>query len=99
MTKATFAPEAEADLIEIGGFIALDSDHHARAFVQKLREKALQIARKPRICRPREDLAPGLRSAVIGKYLILFRIVDDGIVVLHVVHGARDLPSFFRKSR
>lgn len=95
MTKVVYATDAKADLVEIGGYIALDSERQAEAFIEKLREKARQAARMPRIYKTRGDLLPGLRSAGLGKYLILFRIVPNGIEVLHIVHGARDLSRLF----
>jgi toxin ParE1/3/4 len=97
MTKVIYAPQAEAELVEIGAYIALDSERNAEAFVTKLREKAMRIALNPRIYRMREDLAPGLRSAAFGNYLIVFRIIDGAIEVVRVLHGARDLPSLFGK--
>ena len=81
MTKVVYATDAKADLVEIGSYIALDSER--------------QAARMPRIYKTRDDLLPGLRSVGLGKYLILFRIVPNGIEVLHIVHGARDLSRLF----
>ena len=36
-----------------------------------------------------------VNAAAVAKHLILFRIVDGGIDVSRVVHGARDLPRLF----
>jgi toxin ParE1/3/4 len=33
-----------------------------------------------------------LRYFVTGRYLILYRAVEDGIEVVQVLHGARHLP-------
>jgi len=38
----------------------------------------------------REDLARGLRFFPVGNYLIFYTITGDGIVVVRVLHGARD---------
>ena len=67
----------------------------ADKFVAKLRAKAARIALAPKIYTRRDDLEVGLRSAAFGNYLIFFRIVDDGIDVSRVVHGARNLPRLF----
>ena len=93
--NVTYSPEAQEDLAEIGIYIALDNDRNAEAFVTSLRQKARQISYAPRIYRLRDDLAPGLRSAAFGNYLLLFRIVGDSIEILHIVHGARDLKRLF----
>ncbi|HEY0302663.1 MAG TPA: type II toxin-antitoxin system RelE/ParE family toxin [Rhizomicrobium sp.] len=93
--RVVYSPEAEAELVEIAGYIAQDSERQAEAFVARLRKKAEAISHMPRIYRRRDDLGLGLRSAVVGKHLIVFRIMDDGIEVSRVVHGARDLKRLF----
>ena len=45
--------------------------------------------------RRRDELSPGLRSVVMGSYLIFYRPLEDGIRLMRVFHGARDLPSLF----
>jgi len=43
-----------------------------------------------------EELAPNLRSFPIGSYLIFYRPVEDGIELIRVLHGARDItPEYF----
>lgn len=49
----------------------------------------------PGIGRRRDDLAPGLRSISYANYLIFYRPIDDGIEIVRVLHGSRDLPSQF----
>ena len=51
------------------------------------------LARHPYIGRRRDDdLRPGLRSLPASDYVIIHRIAeDDVVVILHVVHGKRDL--------
>jgi toxin ParE1/3/4 len=41
--------------------------------------------------RARPELRPDLRSFPCGAYLILYRAVDDGVEIVRVVHGARNL--------
>jgi plasmid stabilization system protein ParE len=44
----------------------------------------------------RRRFAPGLRSFSAGDYVIIHRIVEDGVVlILHVVHGSRDIVALF----
>lgn len=97
MKIAAFTAVAQADLIGIGAYIAENSPRSAEALVQKLQDKAAQIAHRPQTCRPRDDLAPGLRSAPVGNYLIFFRIIEEGIEVIRVLHGARDLPKLIER--
>lgn len=45
--------------------------------------------------RLRPDIAQELRYFTVGKYLILYRAVPDGVQIVRVIHGARDLPNLF----
>jgi plasmid stabilization system protein ParE len=42
-----------------------------------------------------EDLRPGLRSFPVGEYIIIYRIEDDDVVILHVVIGGRNIQAPF----
>ena len=43
-----------------------------------------------------DDLRPGVRSFPEDDYVIIHRIVEDGMVlILHVVHGSRDVIALF----
>jgi toxin ParE1/3/4 len=46
---------------------------------------------------PRADLGPDCRTAIYGRYLIVFRDLPEAAYVLRIVHGARDLPRLFRQ--
>jgi toxin ParE1/3/4 len=39
----------------------------------------------------RDDLASGVRCLVEGEYLTFYRVADDAIVILRVIHGRRDI--------
>lgn len=45
--------------------------------------------------RPRDELAPGLRSSAFGNYLIFFRYVNDVFYVINILEGHRDVDAFF----
>jgi toxin ParE1/3/4 len=41
--------------------------------------------------RSREELAPGLRSFLVKQYVIFYRVIPEGIEVIRVLHGSRDM--------
>lgn len=86
-----FSPKAAEDLEEIGDYIARDNPEKALSFVDEIEQHCYRIAETPTAFREREDIAPGLRMAVHGKYLILYRIVTNCVEIVRVVHGARQL--------
>jgi plasmid stabilization system protein ParE len=83
---------AEADLEEIAGWIARDSPERALSFVAELRQRCESLEQAPLAYSlvPRYEHA-GVRRRVYRDYLIFYRISEDTIEVLHVLHGARDL--------
>jgi len=46
----------------------------------------------PEMGRRREELAMHLRSFPVGRYIIFYRSMQEGIEIVRVLHGARDLP-------
>jgi toxin ParE1/3/4 len=92
MVAVTFSPKSRQDLLDIGDYIAKDSRENARRFVGKLIEQCKRLGITPLGYASREDLAPGLRMAAIGRYVIFFRIVDSAVRIERVLHGARNLP-------
>ena len=88
------ADEAEVDLEAIGDRIAEDNAARAATFVRERRERCLGLARFPQ----RFPLVPryerqDVRHCVHGNYLIFYRIEEEAVVVLHVLHGAMDYSS------
>ena len=53
------------------------------------------LAEFPRMGVQRDELNVGWRVFPVGKYLIVYREIPDGVEIVHVVHGARDLPTLF----
>jgi plasmid stabilization system protein ParE len=89
--KVVLSDEAKADLREIALFIARDNKTRARSFVRELRAKAHDVGDMP-LAWP---LIPryahhGIRRRPFRDYLIFYRIDEDGISIVRILHGARD---------
>ena len=91
MKPVSYSPAALTDLRGIGRYIAEDDPDRALTFVDELRTKAQIAAERPFSFPARDDLAPGLRSIVHGRYLIFFRDLPDAVRIERVIQGARDL--------
>jgi toxin ParE1/3/4 len=83
------------DLVEIAFHIAEQNLVAADRWLETIDEKCQRLARMPELGRKRPDLAPELRSFPVGNYIIFYRPLPDGIQVIRVLHGARDLPPLF----
>ena len=95
MKRYRLRPQAVADLEAIGDYIAADNPARAVAFVDEMLELCARLAEYLRAYRRRDDLAPGLRQALHGRYLIFFTVGRSGVVIERVLHGARRLEDLF----
>lgn len=83
--------EAESDLETIGDYIARDNPGRAISFVRELRAKCLNLAALPRGFPLVERYEKhGVRRRVHENYVIFYRLDVEKVIVIHVLHGARD---------
>jgi toxin ParE1/3/4 len=82
---------AEADLEQIGDFIAQDNPARALSFVNEILDRCLRLADAPRgfPLVPRYEQS-GIRRRPYREYLIFYRVEAERIDVLHILNGARD---------
>ena len=71
--------------------LADQSTNTADRWVDAVDRAATRLAGFPALGRARDELVVGVRSFPVGKYLIFYTISPDGVDVLRVLHGARDL--------
>ena len=95
MATILIKPLAQADLLDIWNFIASDSFDKADQLLKKIDSQLKVLASNPGMGRKRDSLAAYLRSFPVGNYLIFYRPINQGIEVIRVLHGARDIQSLF----
>jgi toxin ParE1/3/4 len=86
---------AEQDLADIIDYISRDNPIRALSFADELEAYFLKIGERPNSFSPRPEWGAEKRSAVYGRYVIIFKTNDDHIEILRVAHGARDLDDMF----
>ncbi len=84
-------PRALLDLVEIWSYIAEDSARNADTFASRIDKTFRVLARRPGIGRARPELYPDLRSFVVGKHVVFYLPLTNGIDIIRVLHGARDI--------
>ena len=97
MAVIVLQPRAKADLSEIWEFIADDSDDQADAFIDLIDQKFQLLAQQSGLGRRRDELAEGLRSFGVGRYVIFYLPIPGGVQIVRVLHGARDIEAAFTK--
>ena len=98
MTVHRLSLAAEAELDQIWWYIAEQSGsvEAAKSVVASTTERFSLLATFPHLGRTRDDLRPGLRGLPVGDYVILYRINGEDVLILHVIHGRRDIAALFR---
>lgn len=93
--RLAYLPAADADLIEIYITIALDDEAAADRLLDRIRAALLRLGDFPESGRARGEIAAGLRSVPIGRYVALYRIIGSEVQVVRVLHSARDFGALF----
>jgi toxin ParE1/3/4 len=98
MARISRSPRAKADVLSIGGHIAEQSQSRSIAlrFLDKIDERVKLLADNPHAGEARPDLGTNVRGFPVGNYIIFYRPIENGIEVLRVLHGSRDIPRLFR---
>jgi toxin ParE1/3/4 len=63
--------------------------------LNKIKQTCLLYAGHPGMGTPRGYLMPGLRSFTVGIYMVFYLPLEDGIDVVRILHGMRDLEALF----
>ena len=97
MTRVLRADQVDDDLLEIGRFIAdrSGSIDTALQFLNQIDEKCAQYARQPEMGDIRPDLGKNIRLFPVGNYVVIYQPLSDGIIVLMVTRGNRNIPRVF----
>ncbi len=98
MVRVKWDSEAIQDLKEIRAYIAKDSKLQAQRVVDKIRSSVRRIKTFPEIGAIVQNLGDQtLREILIFRYRIIYRLANNEIHIVAVVHGARQLTSEMRE--
>ncbi len=101
MNKVTKRTQAERDIEESFVYIGEENLDAGVRFLVAAEESIDFVAKLPLIGSPREFRSSRLRNIRVWPvkgfeyYLIFYRPTDDGIEVLRVLHGKRDIEEVF----
>jgi toxin ParE1/3/4 len=95
MSRVLRSSLAERDLEEIWAYIARDNPAAASRVIRAIAGKCQLMAMQPELGELRPELAPRLRSFLVGNYVVVYWPMSDGIEIARVIHAARDIQSLF----
>ena len=98
--KLEILPPAQAELEEIAQVhMALSGPQSARRATDAIYDAMEQLTCFPMSGPPVRDeplKAAGYRYILANKYLVVYRLLGDAVVIYHIVHGAADYPKLFK---
>ena len=90
--KIAWTEDGSSSFEEVIEYIAKDSPYYAGITAEKIFSSIERLEDSPGICRiVPEYNNPNIREIIYKSYRIVYKIVEDTIFVVLVVHGARDL--------
>lgn len=93
--RLVVSPQAEQDIETIGDYIAQDNPVRALTFITQLRDQCERITGSPSGYQRRVELGEGIRSCPYGSYVIFFESTDMEVIIVRILHGARDISMAF----
>ena len=83
---------AVIDLENIRDFISRDSEYYGLIVVERIFDAVEKLSRFPNIGREVPEVNnPKIREILQYNYRIIYKVEEDYILILTIVHGARDL--------
>lgn len=90
--KIVWTEPAVEDLRELHAYIARDSEVYASGFVGRIILAAERLTAHPRVGRViPETNDENIRELLFQHYRIIYRVNDEQVEILTVIHGTRDL--------
>ncbi|MDL5051486.1 type II toxin-antitoxin system RelE/ParE family toxin [Oscillatoria amoena NRMC-F 0135] len=98
MGQIKLTPLAQEDIIDIWHYIAVENKSviNADRFIDRMDAQLVFLSDNPRIGVLKPQYMQGLYQFVFGNYLIFYFPIKEGIEVVRVLHGARDLWRLFQ---
>lgn len=90
--KIEWATRARTDIRELRRYIAQDSPHYARRFVDKIFQAVEKLPEHPRLGRQVPEAArDDVRELIFRHYRIIYVIKPNCVFIASIIHGSRDL--------
>lgn len=90
--------QSEQDVYEIALYIARNNPDAAMRLIDRIDAALQMLAANPLIGRDRAELGLRVKSFAVGNYVLFYRPASDGVELVRVLHGARNLRAIFRQT-
>lgn len=97
MSICLISPTASQDLDEIFDYFASRNVEAGERFVTAFEKKCNNLLQFPKMGRSYQDIDPSLRGIPIENYIILYRLIDNGVEIVRIVSGYQNLDYLFKE--
>ncbi len=98
--EVSFRPLAEADLLALYGYIAVEAGHEAAgAYIDRIEKACMALEAFPKRGTRRDDIRSGLRT--IGferRATIAFQVSGKEVVIVRIFYGGQDYERALRRA-
>ncbi len=96
--SVAWTESAWADLEGIADYIAQDSRFYAASFVRETRDAARSLSTLAERGRVVPEMGnPTIRELLLGNYRLVYRVREQNVEILGLIHGARDLAALWQR--
>lgn len=82
-------------MFEIADYIENDRPGRGMTFAEEIEAACKLWSGMPLAGRVRDEISEGLRSFPVGQYIVFYRPIDNGISIIRILHGMRDLKALW----
>jgi toxin ParE1/3/4 len=97
MAEVFHSEDALQDLDEIWVYMSGESPEKASEFIVSLDETLALLATFPYLGRERREWREGLRSTMHREYMVIYSIIEEGVLIERIVYASRNLRALFRE--
>lgn len=91
MGKLRFIPSARQDLLDLWVTIASKNLKAADRIIDRIEAACSHLRDHPNLGPARPQIGENARALIIDRWLALYKVEPDGVQIVRVVDGARDL--------
>ena len=95
MDQYIISTEAIRDMEQILDYLANTNINAGEKFLEEFSKKCRYLTQFPLMGRSYREIRPYLRGLPMKNYIIFYRLTEQGLEIMPVIKGERDLEAFF----